>query len=282
MQLPEPAPKHIHGYCYICPEFKNLPNQSAKDNFRTHYRWSGHSVHEAAVHQCIECLMTFRDRARLHEHYCTRARNLSLDDPLIFCTYKQRTPDFGVGNVVKNLSALDQYVICFNEKLSVSKIFPPLWARGKYRQNPLYLEHNSKKSTAFMVAALTENYFKTNKNGLYLDKFVEVVFQGVTKYRFTSEYTRPIHSLLKVTEKGSKYFVQLVNEPKAVSQVQLEFKTDDDSLVYQGYANGSQFLPHSYPTKETKDLNLFRAPEKTKEKLLSNYVGMSGKGLRAS
>ena len=276
-QLPKPKAEDIIGYCYICPKTSKLPDQRAKDTFREHYRWAGHNLIVAAEHRCPECFHLFRDKNKLENHYCVQAKQLSLDEPLRFCTYMLRSNDSFVAKLVKNLTPLEIYGLCFNEKFGLPKIFPPLWASGGgRRRNVLYLEYNSDNSSNFMVKALTENYLKTQENGLYLDKFVEIKSMGVVKYRFTPDYTKPIHSKLKVTEEGSRYLVQLATEPKLVPQVPLEFADEDDSLVYREYVESAQYLPHSYPSNETKDLCVFRAPQKAKTKLLSNYVGMSG------
>ena len=292
MQLP-PITSTV-SLCTICGKEYECDGDLLKgglENLKRHYnndKAKEHKEPKKLVQDlvCIPCQVTFKWKADFNRHICVKAQRITDAGDQAFTKYYQRSiTDNELAKVIsEKLSPLETYLVCFQEKISIQNVYPPLCLAGRQHTMDSLLQCGRKGGTQFIIDVLEEQWKKTDENGIVLDSLIEIRNGKDSIFKIPAEYLTPVSKKLVVKPNGTHLEVSLVQVPEkpVIVPEKLEkttFPDSKDGTVYQVYVQDSLPPPHCYQQKELRGQNLFLSPEKIDIRALGRYTGMICKSL---
>ncbi len=261
LQLPQKADE-THGICYRCGHvWKNVDKLS---NFLKHVREAKCTRPPPPEDwKCPTCTRVFARKATLDDHKCPLFPPVARLQCQVEYTCTQ--PSSSVHQKILGLPELEAYEICFQDKLAVPGVFPPVFVPLQQRGVQRYGELGNVNGTKFLHQALKQKVLRGQSNELLLNAAISVVTGPRQELGYLSpSLLRPTSGLLRAENVASGLIkVSLVNppKPKGVSDP-LACRDIDNLEVFSRYKvdAGEKYPPHFWPQTALQGLLLFPTP----------------------
>ena len=276
------------GKYWDCTKNPKAGKQALKNHYhdKDHDKKAEKERKEKEKLVCHTCGTEFPWKAHLERHICSKAEKISAAGDREFIKYSLKSSDTYLASfIASQFSPYQQYLVCFQEKICIDQVYPPLCLTGGQTTMKSVMQYGRTGGVKFIIDILEEKWKDSSVNGILLDCLIDICNEKHQSiFKIPDDFLTPKSKKLKVEVQGNQILVSLLEPEKSLQLPkkleQFQFPTSKDDSVYQCYIKEDTPRPHCHNQKELRGQNLFLSPDKLDARALGRYVGMTCKYFR--